>query len=179
MALFRWFNRGNFEYCFIISGFAAKSVHSSQGGGSEYICLPSEPQWTGDEVAGHQTNSYIYGVEYWANGLPHILQNPDKHTGVPCSVCETENQTQLLMIPAATSCPVGWMRQYLGNLMAERYNHAGSSNYICVTQQYEQISASVGDQASGYAIPVEVICGSLPCPPYVEGNELSCVVCTK
>jgi hypothetical protein len=26
---------------------------------------------------------------------------------------------------------------------------------------------------------VESHCGSLPCPPYVQGYELTCAVCTK
>ena len=27
--------------------------------------------------------------------------------------------------------------------------------------------------------PVEAVCGSLPCPRYVNGWELTCAVCTK
>ena len=164
---------------FIILGYTAKSVSTLHGGGAEYLCLPSEPQWTGDEVDGLQFNTYIYGVEYFGHLLPNILPDSDRHMGVPCSVCETENHNQLLMVPAATSCPAGWTKQYLGYLMAERYTHASSSNYICVTRQYETMTETPRFQTSGYVATVEAVCTSLPCPNYVQGRELPCVVCTK
>ena len=130
-------------------------------------------------MLGGQANSYIYGVEYQAANLPHIIPDSMKNVGVPCSLCEAQDQHQVLMVPATTSCPKDWLMQYRGYLMAEKSGSQSSSNYICVNQKMEGVPGTVGDKNSGYVYPVEVKCGDLPCPPYEEGKELSCVVCTK
>ena len=161
------------------SGFGAKALFESRGGGIDFQCLPSDPEWTGDEVTGNQANNYIHGVEYYAASLAKIIPSGEIFTGMPCSVCEVHHHHQQLMIPAKTSCPGGWVMQYTGYLMAERSGHISPSNYVCVNKEFEKLTGSTGNQPSGYVNPVEAVCGALPCPPYQQGYELSCVVCTK
>ena len=162
------------------SGIGAKTANSYNGGGVDYLCLPETPEWTGNEVAGHQVNSYIHGAQYWADGLD-IFPNGHRFNDMPCAVCDVAFVSQSLMIPAKRSCPEGWSKLYEGILMAERTasHHESPSNYICVDRDYEFATGGAGAEVSGYAIPVEIFCGVIPCGPYVQGYELSCVVCAK
>lgn len=88
---------------------------------------------------------------------------------------------QLLMVPAKKTCPSGWTMEYDGYLMAERSvsNHLSQSNYICLDKDFEFIQGGSNPQIRAQIMFVEVNCGILPCPPYEEGNELACVVCSK
>ena len=164
---------------FHVPGYGGKALYKSTGSGVNYQCLHNNPDWNGDEKSGFQANGRIYGVEYWANEVPNIFSDSDIHKGLPCCVCETYHYSQSLMIPGKQSCPESWIMQYKGILMSERFSHVSPSEYICVNREYEFIDGSAGNHDSGYVIPVEVICGALPCPPYNDGYELSCVVCTK
>ena len=81
------------------------------------------------------------------------------------------------MIPAKVTCPTGWTKEYEGWLMAQHYSHQ-ASNYVCVDKEQEVLSGGSADHNGGLLFIVEVVCGSLPCPPYHNGYELMCVVCT-
>ncbi len=83
------------------------------------------------------------------------------------------------MIPARTTCYEGWTRQYYSYLMAEYFNHVGRTEYICVDHDPEGVAGSAADQNGVLMYFTEACCGALPCPNYVEGNEVTCVVCTK
>ena len=58
--------------------------------------------------------------------------------------------------------------------MAERYTLKGRTTYVCVDNAPEVIEGGAEDKDG-----VEAACGSLPCPSYVQGWEITCVVCTK
>ena len=81
------------------------------------------------------------------------------------------------MIPAKVSCPTGWTKEYDGFLMSQHYTQKGST-YICVDKEYETVSGGHENKNGGLLYVVEVVCGSLSCPPYENGFELACVVCT-
>jgi len=88
------------------------------------------------------------------------------------------------MIPARTSCPVGWTLEYAGYLMSEDSFSVvdnpvlHTTTYICVDEAPEAADGSASqDQALVFL--VKVGCGSLPCSKYPQGQELACVVCTK
>lgn len=70
----------------------------------------------------------------------------------------------------------GWHREYRGYLMIQG-NGQGASNYICVDARPEKIGTNTNHNGRVF-YPVESICGSLPCPPYVNNRELTCAVCT-
>ena len=62
--------------------------------------------------------------------------------------------------------------------MAERHNHARST-YECVDSSPESVPGSTGDTNGALFFHTEATCNGLPCPPYVEGREVTCAVCTK
>ena len=82
------------------------------------------------------------------------------------------------MIPARTSCPLGWTSEYTGFLMAEHRDHAGST-FECVDSNMDTIPGGSADSDGALFYVVEVLCVALPCPPYSPLYELSCVVCSK
>ena len=132
--------------------------------------------------------SHIYGSEYRDGGgeISYIPGDNIHGHDAPCAVCLARRRSTVLMLPGASSCPVtdNWNREYSGFLMAARNNKRRSS-YICVDGSTETSSNSGAIHERGDLLFfVEAFCnddatpGGLPCGPYVDGYELTCVVCT-
>ena len=166
----------------MFTGYAAGGLHIIGGGGSNFLCLPEDPQWK-TYRDGAQGSGSIAGVEYQThynlfsevnNGGNPILDNP-----APCAVCYVSGRSTILMIPARTQCPDGWTIEYAGYL-ASAANTGGHqrTSYMCWDEAPE---VAVGPKNRNQALiyPVEVLCGSLPCSIYITGRELTCVVCSK
>ena len=83
------------------------------------------------------------------------------------------------MIPARTTCPEGWDKEYGGYVMAEAHNHKGRTTYVCVDGDPEVRAGGGANHDGALFYNAEAACGALPCPPYVHGRELTCVVCSK
>ena len=97
----------------VYAGRAAGTFWNKQGGGSNYLCLPDVPQYTLRYTAGSQSYSEIHGTEY------EVPIAGTHHHNVPCAVCSVSTRVGVLMIPARTSCPTGWTREYYGYLMSQ------------------------------------------------------------
>eukprot|EP00058_Branchiostoma_floridae_P004808 XP_002590296.1 hypothetical protein BRAFLDRAFT_76549 [Branchiostoma floridae] len=160
-------------------GVAGGTHYTHSGGGTNYQCLPTDPQWGSYQDGVQGWKAFMYGAEYDLNTDAPFSSSLDNHE-VPCAVCYVPTRGSKLMIPARNTCPTGWTQEYDGYLMAGHYSHAGAKEYVCVDEQPEVV---LGDQVihnGALFYPVEARCGSLPCPNnYVEGRELTCVVCTK
>ena len=77
---------------------------------------------------------YVYGTEY---------EGPVRGThnhNVPCSVCHVTSRSIALMIPAKTSCPQYWTKEYNGYLMSEYHSH-NPSMFECVDKGQLGVSA--------------------------------------
>ncbi|KAI8507943.1 hypothetical protein Bbelb_141830 [Branchiostoma belcheri] len=165
----------------VYSGRAGGESYSNKGGGSNYQCLPLDPEWGRYKDGNQRWRSYMYGAEYEldSNAPYHpydkaTLQDQD----VPCSVCYSLYRRAQVMIPARKTCPDGWTREYGGYMMADDHGH-GRTEFVCMDGEPEVLPGGEGNDNGALFYPVEGRCGSLPCPPYVEGRELTCVVCTK
>ena len=153
--------------------------YTHYGGGSQYLCLPRNPKYDKYQN-GHQSAGYVYGTEYEVsqyngNPFPRNLHDHD----APCAVCFVQSRGSMLMMPARNDCPSGWTEEYHGYLMTEHYGHKHSREFICVDGNPEYVHGSKRDNNGALLYPVEGVCGSLPCLPYVAGRELTCAVCTK
>ena len=160
----------------VYAGRAAGSRHTHKGGAANYICLPSDPSYL-QYTSGYQSHrDYIYGSEYESdqNGPLSSVHNHN----VPCVVCYVSTRETVLMIPARTTCPSSWTREYNGYLMAGRYSHYRTM-YECIDQNPESVSGSIGDASEALFYHVEATCRGIACPPYTAGRELACAVCTK
>lgn len=74
-----------------------------------------------------------------------------------------------------------WTEEYHGYLMA---NHHGyyATEFICVDHEAEGIPRTGHDNDPSLLYMAEGVCsgngGGLPCPPYIDGHEVTCVVCS-
>ncbi|XP_052791971.1 uncharacterized protein LOC128226119 [Mya arenaria] len=156
----------------VYKGLAAGPQHNHPGGGSNYLCLPEDPIFGENPTGG--SRELLYGAEYETTGtFMSNLHNND----VPCAVCKTKS-TNVLMIPARNVCYPGWKTEYSGYLMTSHYNHPSQKNYACMDADPKAISGGSANQNGALFYFVEGRCGSLKCPPYIEGHELTCVVCS-
>ena len=167
----------------VYSGFAAGGDYQHSGASPEMLCLPPDPEW-GRYSAGHDTYSNIvYSAEY---ELPTSRDNaifgkPLHQQDVPCAVCEARSRKSHLMIPGRKTCYDGWSREYWGYLMSSRYSHQQQMSFYCVDADPEVLRG--GDANTNgyilYVVEIRLGKGGTIFPPYVDGRELTCVVCTK
>ena len=150
--------------------------HYTNGGGVNYLCMPLDPEFQDSAQGGHQHGAYVYGVEYEGNGQSpfHPIHDHD----APCAVCEVQGRALVLMIPAKRTCPSGWTLEYDGWL-ASQHSAQGASDFVCVSSGMETTTSGQPDHNGGLLYVAEAVSGSLPDPPYTNGYELTCVVCTK
>ncbi len=145
--------------------------HTEINGGTNFQCLPQENvEYALPFSPGIQGNNTIYGAEYRAS----INPDSDLHN-IPCAVCLVNGRTVTRMIPARTSCPPSWRREYYGYLMAQDRDY---STYECVDVGMEIVPGTAGQEGVAVLVHVEASCNGLPCHPYIEDKELTCVICS-
>ncbi len=159
----------------LYSGRAAGSRQDHRGGGSNYICLPDEPEFLSTTSGVQGDRSYVYGTAYNTANSPPALGNLIG-SNAPCAVCITE-RTNKIMIPGKFNCPPLWTREYYGYLMTEQQANYRNS-FECVDVEAEAVPGSGSGTSGALFYFAEARCTGLACPPYVEGHELTCVVCT-
>jgi hypothetical protein len=85
----------------IIVGQAGGNQYNSKGGGSNYLCLPNDPD-NGKPYS--YANDVLYGAEYETggsskpSGFGDNLMNKD----VPCALCRRNGKSSVVMIPGRT-----------------------------------------------------------------------------
>nr|XP_022292593.1 short-chain collagen C4-like [Crassostrea virginica] len=161
----------------VFSGFTGGSWYAHPGAAVDPLCLPRDPEWGiyKDGVDGQK--AFVYGSEYQtftSNSMPGVFEHD-----VPCAVCVVRNRSLLKMFPARKSCYEGWKIEYNGYLMTGKPEHRAGSMYTCVDGNPDTLHGGRANKDGYLFYLVEGRCGSLKCPPYVEGRELTCVVCSK
>lgn len=182
----------------IYKGMMAGAHYDSHGGGSNFLCLPEDPQYSTTNV-GYDLEASIYPVQYETSTTGNkLFGNNVFQQKVPCAACETNQRITKIMIPAYVECPSSeWTLEYQGYLMSERdhvakskprnfFDDRGRGSYICVDSNAEPGSQGMNEWVGGAIYPVNAHCTSdggaqaLQCPPYkTDGSVLSCVVCSK
>ena len=159
----------------VYTGRAGGSHYTHSGGAANYLCMPLDPEYTLSHSTGVRDHSYVYGTEYQGP-----LESSTDHN-VPCAVCYVSTRETVLMIPAKTSCPTSWTREYHGYLMSD-YKDYKRTMFECVDRDQESVPGSEGSPGGIHGAlfyHVEANCNGMPCPPYDDEKELNCVVCTK
>ena len=156
----------------VYTGRVGGSDHTHRGGAANFLCMPLDPQYTLTYQVGVGGHSYVYGAEYQGP-----LRGSHDHN-VPCAVCYVSASETVLMIPAKTSCPTSWTREYYGWLMSAHLSHY-RSHYECIDKDQESLSGSHANTDGALFYHVEANCNGMACPPYDAQKELNCVVCTK
>ena len=173
--------------CFVVfKGYTAGSHRLHPGSGSNYLCVPNDPQWE-NYLSGAQNSGTVVGVAYGFSSRSYNIfseNNTETDLGgspAPCAVCYVGGRSTILMIPARTQCPYGWTTEYTGYLVSEysgSHSYHYRTSYICLDEAPE---ITDGGRAFNQAMiyPTQVLCGTLPCSFYPTGRELTCVVCSK
>ena len=165
-------------FIFFLSGITAGQHYDQPGGASNYLCLPMDPIWGiyNDAATGQ---AQIYGGEFEVpNNFifgSHVVYDHNP----PCAVCRVTSRTTQFMLPGRNQCYPGWHREYHGYLVTAHFNHKGRTEYVCMDADPETDSAGYRNEDGALFYSVEGICGSLPCPPYIQHRELTCAVCSK
>ena len=159
----------------LFEGRAAGSWFLHKGGGANYLCMPDDPEYLSDAPTTTDAG-LLYGAEYEVAWGGPLSSSHDQN--VPCAVCFTSERGMVVMLPAKTSCPSNWTREYYGYLMSERYNHHRST-FECVDKDPEHVPGHVANTNGALFEHVEATCNGLPCPPYDSAKQLTCAVCTK
>ena len=163
----------------VYAGGAAGSHYTHRGGGANYLCLPEQPQYSTYTAGVQGGRALLYGAEYQTTGGDNGPLRSFHDHNVPCAVCYNSTRETVLMIPARITCPSSWTREYYGYLMAE-YHGFHRSTFECVDHSPQSIPGSATDTDGALFYHTEVKCNrGIPCPPYDEQKEVTCVVCTK
>ena len=122
----------------IYSGRAGGSFFEVSGGGANYLCMPEDPDYTLQFIAGVQGHAHVYGVEY------ESPMNEMHDYDAPCAVCHVTARDTVLMIPAKVSCPSSWTREHYDYLMTDASIHHRTM-FVCVDGDQEIIPGSEVD----------------------------------
>ncbi|XP_061177857.1 uncharacterized protein LOC133186638 [Saccostrea echinata] len=162
----------------VYSGFAGGSHYTEKGAAVDPLCLPRDPEWGvySDGKNGHK--AFVYGAEYETSTFISRFAS-FHHQDVPCAVCLVQNRSIVKIFPARKTCYKGWDLEYQGYLMAGYHDHAAGTTYTCLDQNPDTLHGGHATKHGYLFFFVEGRCGSLKCPPYVEGRELVCAVCSK
>lgn len=112
----------------------------------------------------------LYGIEY-EEPLSSTTRSSDDAVCVVCFISTRDNPDDPSQNQLSTQLDkrISWVDY----LMFE-YKGSGRTTYVCVDQSFDQAHTS-----AGHFYHVEATCNSMPCPPYVNYKELTCVVCTR
>ena len=163
------------------TGYAGGSWYNHDGAASSMLCLPKDPDWASYTDGVQLTSGFVFGAEYDHSGgrTDQFFGKGHSDHDVPCTVCNVKSRSSSIMVPGKKTCPAGWSLEYWGYLMSGYYNHNGATDYYCIDARAETLPGGVERRYGRLLYFVESRCGSLSCPPYVEGRELTCVVCSK
>ncbi|XP_052059810.1 short-chain collagen C4-like [Mytilus californianus] len=161
----------------VYDGYAAGKHFNIGGSGANFLCLPKNPEWNSYKDGVNTWRGKIYGIEYEVGQKPYPSTFHDKD--MPCAVCQSKRST-VLMVPGKLTCHDGWHKEFSGYLMSQSSTNGRTpAEYICVDEKLESVPGGDSGRNEAVVYPVEVVCGSLKCPPYVNGRELTCVVCSN
>ena len=158
---------------------AVVGSHHQQAGSAEYLCLHDQPEFLQITPGQQEHRAKLYGTEYEGFGSLPAFTDIFRHDA-PCSVCYTPSRSTKITIPGRITCPDSWTREYHGYLMTANQRVDNRSRVpICVDVNAESVDGSAAQTVTSLLYFVETTCTGISCPPYSDGAEVACVVCTK
>ena len=152
--------------------------HRDKGGSAEYLCLHKQPQFLSTRSGIQDQRSYLVGTEYRSSPGPAFISM--NYHDAPCAVCYAPTRIAKITIPGRISCPPSWTREYYGYLMAAgHYTTQKSRVPLCVDVNAQSVPGSATAYVDSLLYFIETQCRGIACPPYSNGAEITCAVCTK
>lgn len=151
----------------------------NEAGSTDYLCLHTQPEFLTIRAGQQEWRGRLYATEYEAVYSPPAFASMFRHDA-PCSVCYTSTRNTKIMIPGRISCPSSWTKEYHGYLMgSDHHAPRGSRSPVCVDVNSESIPGTAGQNVKSLFYFYETTCIGIDCPPYSDGAETTCVICTK
>ena len=101
----------------------SSALNTDTGSGSNFLCLPFNPDYANYTEDIQSSRGEIYGTEY--QGDPDLIFDPINRGGqtfvdqdVPCAMCMLTARSSVVMIPAKNVCPSNWIMEYVGYLVS-------------------------------------------------------------
>ena len=83
------------------------------GGAANFLCLPKDrPEYNNINTAATEYRNVIKGVEFQTYDYG-IFPNTAYNQNVTCARCFSEISA-VMMLPARSTCPTGWYKEYEG-----------------------------------------------------------------
>ncbi|XP_062616247.1 short-chain collagen C4-like [Saccostrea cucullata] len=152
-------------------GYTGGSLYNQGGGAAEFVCLPRDPTFHNILSSAF---SFMYGSEYESNFVSGIHDDD-----VPCAVCRSLRSTSVIMLASREHCYSGWKTEYSGFLSSGDTRDSAASQFVCLDRHPDVLDHSSANENGKVFYTVMAKCGSLPCPPYKDGQQLYCSVCSK
>ena len=150
-----------------------------EGGTATYLCLHPQPEFLLTTAGLQDLRGRLYGTEYEALSDPPTFSSMLRHEA-PCAVCHTPARCTTITIPGRISCPTSWTREYYGYLMNNaRRSEQKSRVPVCIDENAESVPGSATPHVRSLLYFIEATCLGINCPPYFDGAEITCAVCTK
>ena len=161
----------------VYDGLTAGSSYEHTGGGANYICAVKDAKYHPGATTVNRGWVTLYGAEYETK-LGQALDGL-ANQNIPCAVCEVSTRSKHLMVPGTYECPTGWTQEYSGWLMSA-YQGYKRTMFVCLDKDPQTVPGHQHQTEGTVMYHVEAECTvGLPCGPYDNRKELSCVVCTK
>lgn len=160
----------------VYAGIAAGTKYNIQGGTSNTLCMPKQPEYLSEQTI-HASSNALHGVEYDTGNSPlqHLHQ-----ANMPCALCYTDEKTTTFLYPARFTCPQGWHAEYTGYMATELHSRISQKrDTICLDKDAIPIPGSGANTNPAVVYAMHISCNGLPCPPYVERRALTCAICSK
>ncbi|KAL4240276.1 hypothetical protein ACF0H5_001070 [Mactra antiquata] len=151
----------------VYKGYMAGSQEKQTGGGSNYLCLTSEPKFATVNEELSQIG-LLYGVRF-------KFDDDKEFSEALCVVCMIP-RSSVIMIPGTNQCKDGWNLEYWGYLVSQAYKQE-RTEFICMNAYPKALQNRTDKDYTGILVKVETRYGKLP-DQYTIGYELTCAVCS-
>ena len=168
-----------------VAGVVAGGRANQKGATASLLCLPELSNYDVIEAGVQDSRPYIEGILYMVGNFP--MWSPLHMRRVPCTLCRVPDRGVATVHPARNTCLGNWTLEYTGFMMGSATSQNHGTDSICVDADAEpqspERSAYEGD---GHGVMYGAISmthtdcnpGDMTCPPYYEGQEILCAVCS-
>ncbi|VDI15950.1 Hypothetical predicted protein [Mytilus galloprovincialis] len=167
----------------VYSGFVGGASHNDSGSQVNMLCVPTQPQYAINNKKA-DNHPWLGGTIYSMHQMdtPNTALDQSKYTlyGIPCTVCRARDKTSVIMIPGRKECTSDWEKEYNGYLFGGNPKFKSGSEYVCIDEVPERRKKATSWSEKPILKPVHSKCNEvMPCPPFIDGRVLTCVVCSK
>ncbi|GFX68825.1 stonustoxin subunit alpha [Trichonephila clavipes] len=169
---------GNKASNILYIGYMASFMEQGIGAGTEYQCLPENPNLNVDSDATglDPKSTRLAAVRYMNMSIFRGSGKQIQDKVAPCTVCETPLRPTVKMFPSMHICPGDWVPEYNGYLVAN-YHGKLRSRFVCVNIDPDTYNFNNKVKGEPYVLPVKM--GSQEGSTYTTDASIPCAVCSK